>query len=224
MNYPIVRLVSCTAPADGKTLDQEIEYIARVSNPKNQDKKLNDTGTLISYLVKHQHWSPFEMVSATLEIVTSRAIARQILRHRSFSFQEFSQRYAATGADVTLLSELRKQARTNRQSSTETIDALDETLQEKMLSCVESVEKLYKELVSKGVAKEQARFFLPEGLTPSRLYMAGTLRSWIHYVNLRTQPDTQQEHREIAIKVAQVLKEAAPITFSWACPLADAGA
>ena len=189
-------------------------YIARVSNPQNQDNE--DVEGLLRYMVKHQHWSPFEMASAVFEIETTRDIARQILRHRSFSFQEFSQRYA----DVSLLPaaqlrECRLQDTRNRQNSL-TTDDQDKHDQWAQLQAIVSDVALaaYQQALKVGVAKEQARAVLPEGLTPSRLYMSGTLRSWMHYCHLRTQPETQKEHRIIAQSISDELALQVPAVWS----------
>lgn len=189
-------------------------YIARVSNPQNQDNE-NVEG-LLRYMVKHQHWSPFEMASAVFEIETTRDIARQILRHRSFSFQEFSQRYA----DVRLLPaaqlrECRLQDTKNRQNSLETDDETKRKGWEKIQAFVTGVaEAGYEKALEMGIAKEQARAVLPEGLTPSRMYMSGTLRSWMHYCHLRTQPETQKEHRLIAQSISDELALQVPAVWS----------
>jgi len=188
-----------------------IVYIARVSNPSNQ---LNTATSekLIRYLIKHNHWSPFEHVYITMHIETSRAIAAQILRHRSFTFQEFSQRYAVATKLEKI--ELRKQGKTNRQvgdepvSISEHIELFDkiEELQEQSL-------KLYNELIDKGIAKECARMLLPLN-TSSTIYMTGSLRSWIHYLQIRNTQETQKEHREIAKQINDILLENFPITFN----------
>jgi thymidylate synthase (FAD) len=186
------------------TADQFIAYAARVSNPGNQIN--NETAPrLIAYLVKHRHWSPFEIVSATLQIDATRDIGRQILRHRSFSFQEFSQRYAdPTSSFGFVRREARLQHAKNRQLSVTTDD---EILKAEWISRQDKVVDLarenYRWAVDHGIAKEQARVILPEGLTPTRLYMAGTLRSWIHYVKDRTAAGVQAEHREIALLVRE---------------------
>lgn len=181
-----------------KSIVDMISYIARVSNPKNQ----NNTDTnekLIKYLLRNQHWSPFEMVSICLEINTTRDIARQLLRHRSFSFQEFSQRYAVVD-EPFVTKEARLQDHVNRQNS---IECDDGTLQEEWLKkqheVTTAVQAAYQWALEKGIAKEVARVVLPEGLTPSRLYMNGTLRSWIHYIQLRSSNGTQKEHRHVAL-------------------------
>ena len=197
-----------------------IAYCARVSNPANQFN--TDTSErLIRYLIKHQHWSPLEMVSACMEIVTTRDIARQILRHRSFSFQEFSQRYADPTAELDeafVLREARFQDTKNRQNSVD-LDMTDE--QQKLLAyeweraqkrVLYAVKKEYKWAIDNGIAKEQARAVLPEGLTVSRMYMNGTLRSWIHYMELRASNGTQKEHQEIARACAQAIAAIFPMT------------
>ena len=197
-----------------------IAYCARVSNPANQFN--TDTSEkLIRYLVKHQHWSPLEMVSACMEIVTTRDIARQILRHRSFSFQEFSQRYADPTAELDeafVLREARFQDTKNRQNSVD-LDMADE--QQKLLAyeweraqkrVLYAVKKEYKWAIDNGIAKEQARAVLPEGLTVSRMYMNGTLRSWIHYIELRASNGTQKEHMDIARACAQAIAAIFPMT------------
>ena len=191
-----------------------IAYCARVSNPANQFNT-ETSERLIKYLVKHQHWSPLEMVSACCEIVTTRDIARQILRHRSFSFQEFSQRYADPTAELDeafVLRECRLQDTKNRQNSIETDDTLLaiewERAQKRVLY---AVKKEYKWAIDNGIAKEQARAVLPEGLTVSRLYMNGTLRSWIHFIELRSANGTQKEHRDVAIACAQAIAAIFPM-------------
>lgn len=189
-------------------------YIARVSNPQNQDNE-NVEG-LLRYMVKHQHWSPFEMASAVFEIETTRDIARQILRHRSFSFQEFSQRYADVRLlPVAELRECRLQDTKNRQNSLETDDETKRNGWEKIQAFVTGVaEAGYEKALEMGIAKEQARAVLPEGLTPSRMYMSGTLRSWMHYCQLRTQPETQKEHRLIAQSISDELALQVPAVWS----------
>lgn len=186
------------------TPDEFIAYCARVSNPDNQ----NNTQTsqkLVNYLIRNEHWSPFEMVSVTMEIRTTRDIGRQILRHRSFSFQEFSQRYAVATQMVTER-EARLQDNKNRQNSLQTDDAeLKEWFSQAQVDSVERAQILYKLALEKGIAKEQARALLPEGLTMSVMYMAGTLRSFLHYVKLRVANGTQREHMDIALKARDVL-------------------
>lgn len=185
---------------DGEKL---IAYMARVSNPKNQDNP--ETTKLLKYLIKHKHFSPFESVNVCMEIKTTRDIARQILRHRSFCFQEFSQRYAE--ADEFELSECRMQDEKNRQSSLQTEDDYVKNWWEgAQLRVLTESEHLYKVALDKGIAKEVARKLLPEGLTMSRMFMNGTLRSWLHYISVRTDPSTQKEHREVAFKVLDHLK------------------
>ncbi len=189
-----------------------ITFCARVSNPDNQDNS-ETAEKLLSYLIKHQHWSPFEMVNVCLEIETTRDIARQILRHRSFSFQEFSQRYADPVKELSFVTrEARLQDLTNRQNSVEVDDDLLaiewEWAQKRVLW---AVEKEYAWAIKKGIAKEQARAILPEGLTMSRMYMNGTLRSWIHYIQLRTDKSTQKEHRKIALECLQRLSIIFPL-------------
>jgi thymidylate synthase (FAD) len=181
------------------TVDEFIAYVARVSNPSNQ----MNTATapkLLKYLAKHKHWSPFEMVSICMEIETTRDIARQILRHRSFSFQEFSQRYADPTQDLGFVTrEARLQDTKNRQNSIETEDEdLRRQWETYQRNQITASQNLYEWAITNGVAKEQARAVLPEGLISSRLYMAGSLRSWIHYAEVRTDVSTQKEHREIA--------------------------
>jgi thymidylate synthase (FAD) len=216
-----VTLVSSSQPsaelqAQGIVNCQElVAYCARVSNPANQTN--TDTSEkLIRYLIKHKHWSPLEMVSACVEIETTRDIARQILRHRSFSFQEFSQRYAV--ADLGWeLKEARLQDTKNRQNSislsglTLTEQNLMEQWKVKQEQLIQDAEYAYDWALENGIAKEQARAVLPEGLTVSRLYMQGTLRSWLHYIELRSGPETQKEHREIAQDCAQALKTIFPM-------------
>lgn len=195
------------------TIEKLVVYIARVSNPSSQ-KEGNDPKRLINYLTKHNHWSPFEMVNYTLEINTTRDIARQILRHRSFSFQEFSQRYANIN-DLSSQMEFREarlQDHKNRQSSHEFKDGDDMLIPSMFHADQERVWNValeaYNDAIERGIAKEQARVFLPEGLTPSRMYMNGTLRSWIHYVNLRSGNGTQKEHRLIAQDCADAISQA----------------
>jgi thymidylate synthase (FAD) len=200
----LIALSSPSAITECHTAGELIAYTARVSNPANQ----NNTETaprLLSYLIREQHWSPFEMVHMTLEIKTTRDIARQILRHRSFSFQEFSQRYAvAPGFESR---EARLQDEKNRQNSVETDDRnLNEWWQMEQKKVQARAEMSYKDALSKGVAKEQARALLPEGLTQSTLYMAGSLRSWIHYCELRRGNGTQKEHMEVADKCWEIIR------------------
>jgi thymidylate synthase (FAD) len=220
-----VSLVSSSQPsaelaAQGIVNAQElVAYCARVSNPANQTN--TDTSEkLIRYLIKHKHWSPLEMVSACLEIETTRDIARQILRHRSFSFQEFSQRYAV--ADLGWeLKETRLQDTKNRQNSIElkgltlTEQNLIEQWRNKQEQLIRDAEYAYDWAIEKGIAKEQARAVLPEGLTVSRLYMQGTLRSWLHYIELRSGPETQKEHRQVAQACAGALESIFPMVTEF---------
>ena len=177
-------------------IEETVAYCARVSNPENQHNK-ETAPKLLKYLMKNKHWSPFEMANVCMEIETTRDIARQILRHRSFSFQEFSQRYAAVqGFEY---SEVRLQDPKNRQNSLEVGDSdLHVWWQGAQKRVKEDAELLYSAALSKGIAKEQARKLLPEGMTVSKMYMNGTLRSWLHYIEVRTDPSTQKEHREVA--------------------------
>ncbi len=214
-----IKLISYSKPAkelisEGLYDVQElIAYCARVSNPGNQ-LSLASSEKLIKYLIKHQHWSPLEMVSACLEIETTRDIARQILRHRSFSFQEFSQRYADPTKELSfVLRDARLQDEKNRQNSIETDNlALKAWWEERQKRVIEESKNAYEWAITHGIAKEQARAVLPEGLTVSRLYMNGTLRSWIHYIQLRSANGTQKEHIEIAKACAQVITEILPLT------------
>ena len=196
-----VRVISYTTPVN-ETMDPSdlIAYIARVSNPSNQMNTETST-KLLRYLAKHKHWSPFEMVNVVMEIETTRDIARQILRHRSFAFQEFSQRYADPTSDLGFETrESRLQDHKNRQNSIETEDAkLLEEWKNRQAKVINEARGAYRWAVERGIAKEQARAVLPEGNTVSRMYMNGTLRSWIHYCLLRMGPETQKEHREIAL-------------------------
>ena len=189
-----------------------IAYCARVSNPSNQ-LNTDTSEKLIKYLIKHQHWSPLEMVSACIEIETTRDIARQILRHRSFSFQEFSQRYADPTKDLDfVIREARLQDTKNRQNSIETDNTeLTAWWDAKQKFIIETVKQTYAEAIERGIAKEQARAILPEGNTVSRLYMNGTLRSWIHFIELRSANGTQKEHQEVAKACAQVIAEIFPM-------------
>mgnify|MGYP001426346066 FL=1 len=195
-----------------------IAYCARVSNPSNQSNK-KTSEKLLRYLIKNKHWSPFEMVSACLEIETTRDIARQMLRHRSFSFQEFSQRYADPTDDLSFTTkECRLQDKTNRQNSIEiendpsiqgdkSKQELITEWQRRQIGIINQCKEVYKWAVEHGIAKEQARAVLPEGLTKSRLYMNGTLRSWIHFIELRSSNGTQKEHRLVALECAKVISE-----------------
>jgi thymidylate synthase (FAD) len=213
-----VKLISSSKPSrqlvsDGLYDAQElIAYCARVSNPSNQ-MNMETADKLIKYLVKHKHWSPLEMVSVCLEIETTRDIARQILRHRSFSFQEFSQRYADPTKDLDfVMREARLQDQKNRQNSIETDNlALQAWWEERQRRVIEEARNAYEWAITNGIAKEQARAVLPEGLTVSRIYMNGTLRSWVHYIELRSEGGTQKEHREIAVECAKVIAEVFPL-------------
>lgn len=201
-----VRLIAITRPIIQDCIETGdlVAYCARVSNPANQ-ANTETAPRLLAYLVRNQHWSPFEMASMTLEVTTTRDIARQILRHRSFSFQEFSQRYAAQVAPP-VLREARLQDAKNRQASTETED--DELRQwwaDEQGYAAERAAQAYREALQRGIAKEVARAVLPEGMTESVIYMAGTVRSWIHYCALRTEAGTQKEHREVALACRDVL-------------------
>jgi thymidylate synthase (FAD) len=207
---------------DLPNLQDLVAYCARVSNPSNQANS-ETSERLIKYLIKHKHWSPLEMVSACIEVETTRDIARQLLRHRSFSFQEFSQRYADPTAeldDAFVLREARLQDTKNRQNSVE-FDMSDE--KQRLLAyeweraqkrVLYAVKKEYEWAIKNGIAKEQARAVLPEGLTVSRLYVNGTLRSWIHYIDLRDGNGTQKEHAEIARACAEVIAKVFPIIKS----------
>ena len=207
-----VRLVGITQPVEPGTANDLVAYAARVSNPSNQ----NNTATaprLLKYLMEHQHWSPFEMVSLTMEITTTRDIARQILRHRSFSFQEFSQRYAdpATLGDSFVLREARLQDTKNRQNSIDTDnDEIQATWKDMQTLVAAEAMDAYEWAIQNGIAKEQARVVLPEGNTKSVLYMAGTLRSWIHYCELRSAHGTQKEHQKIAKECWKIVSEHFP--------------
>ena len=193
-----------------------IAYCARVSNPANQ-YNTETSEKLISYLVKHQHWSPLEMVSVCLEIETTRDIARQILRHRSFSFQEFSQRYADPTKDLDfVVREARLQDTKNRQNSVASTDsALDVWWDAKQKFIIDIVRQTYAEAIERGIAKEQARAILPEGNTVSRLYMNGTLRSWVHFIELRSANGTQLEHQLVAKECAKAIAEIFPMVNNY---------
>ena len=217
-----VKLISSSQPSkelveQGIINAQElVAYCARVSNPANQ----NNTDTsekLIRYLIKHKHWSPLEMVSACLEIETTRDIARQILRHRSFSFQEFSQRYADPTKDLAFVTrEARLQDTKNRQNSITTDDQqLHDDWGVMQQRIIDANQQAYEWAINKGIAKEQARAVLSEGLTVSRLYMQGTLRSWLHYIELRSGPETQKEHRKVAESCAVALESIFPMVTEF---------
>lgn len=208
-----VKLVAITKPmVEGalETAEDFVAYAARVSNPANQFNT-ETSGKLLKYLAKHQHWSPFEMVSLVMEINTTRDIARQILRHRSFSFQEFSQRYAKATDLGFVTRNARMQDKKNRQASLDTDDReLQKIWEEEQQNLLRHVKRIYDWALSNGIAKEQARAVLPEGLTKSRLYMSGTLRSWIHYCVVRTDPSTQKEHRDVATLAYKILLKEFP--------------
>ena len=199
-----VKLVSITPDAE-----QTMAYIARVSNPSNQDNE--KYSGLLKYCIKHNHWSVFEQSSMSLEIETSRAIAAQILRHRSFTFQEFSQRYAASTALGDFeLPELRRQDTKNRQNSTNDLEPeLIEKFEKQMITLFSSSKSLYEQMLSQGVAKECARMVLPL-CTPTRIYMTGSCRSWVHYINLRSAHGTQKEHMQIAEECRKIFIEKFP--------------
>jgi len=206
-----VKLISYTQGTDGKNLLEQVAFAARVSNPANQ----NNTETsekLVRYLIKNQHWSPLEMVSICLEIDTTRDIARQILRHRSFSFQEFSQRYADASQLGFEMKEARLQDLKNRQNSIATDNlALQAWWEERQKRVIEECKNAYEWALTNGIAKEQARAVLPEGMTGSRLYMNGTLRSWVHYIQLRSANGTQKEHQDVALACADAIEPIFPM-------------
>ena len=207
-----VNLISYSQSGTFDSVQESIAYCARVSNPSNQISSATSE-KLLRYLIKHGHWSPFEMASICLEIDTTRDIARQILRHRSFSFQEFSQRYADPTIDLAFETrEARLQDKKNRQNSIETDNIqLQETWKQKQLTLIEEVQKIYKWAIENNIAKEQARTLLPEGLIQSRLYMNGTVRSWMHYIKLRSTPGTQKEHVEIAKECGKIIEPIFPL-------------
>ena len=219
-----VRLLSYSQPTQEFTdmgienAQELIAYCARVSNPSNQ-LNTETSAKLIQYLIRHQHWSPLEMVSACIEITTTRDIARQILRHRSFSFQEFSQRYADPTKDLSfVLRDARRQDTKNRQNSIE-LDVHNNDEDRFLAYQWERMQELvikqsrdaYEWAILKGIAKEQARAVLPEGLIESKLYMNGTLRSWIHFIELRSANGTQKEHQEVALACAKIISEIFPL-------------
>jgi len=200
-----------------QNMEDLIAYCARVSNPANQDN-WSTSHKLLKYLIKEKHWSPFEMASACIEVTTTRDIARQLIRHRSFSFQEFSQRYADPSKElnINILREARLQDTTNRQNSIPTENSeLHHKWFDKQETVMDLVEETYKWAIDNGIAKEQARAILPEGTTESRLYVNGTIRSWIHYVELRSGNGTQAEHRELAIQCAKALKGVFPMITNF---------
>lgn len=217
-----VKLLSYSQPTENfakqgiDDAQELIAYCARVSNPANQ-YNTDTSEKLISYLIKHQHWSPLEMVSACLEIETTRDIARQILRHRSFSFQEFSQRYADPTKDLDfVVREARLQDTKNRQNSVASTDsALDAWWDAKQKFIIDIVRQTYAEAIERGIAKEQARAILPEGNTVSRLYMNGTLRSWVHFIELRSANGTQLEHQLVAKECAKAIAEIFPMVNNY---------
>jgi thymidylate synthase (FAD) len=213
-----IRLISFSQPSIEmsnfglQNMQELITFCARVSNPGNQ-LNTETSEKLIRYLIKNQHWSPLELTSACLEVETTRDIARQILRHRSFSFSEFSQRYADPTQELDfVLREARLQDTKNRQNSIGIDDInLQCRWEEQQQFVINSAKNAYAWAIANGIAKEQARAVLPEGNTVSRLYMNGTLRSWIHYIQLRSENGTQKEHREIALKCAEVIAKVFPM-------------
>jgi thymidylate synthase (FAD) len=216
-----VEIISYSQPAQyfAENMTELVAFCARVSNPSNQNNK-GTSEKLIKYLIANKHWSPLEMVSLTLEIETTRDIARQMLRHRSFSFQEFSQRYADPTQDLDFVTrQARLQDTKNRQNSIE-LDVLNNLdhrelnrwWEEQQREIIKLTREVYKQATDMGIAKEQARAVLPEGLTVSKLYMAGTLRSWIHYIQLRSENGTQKEHIEVAKACAKVIAEVFPMS------------
>jgi thymidylate synthase (FAD) len=212
------KLIGYTQVASGvdailDTVQDMIAYCAKVSNPKGQ-QDMDTSDRLLKYLIKHKHWSPFEMVSATVEIETTRDIARQMLRHRSFSFQEFSQRYADPNEmeETFVVREARLQDPENRQNSLYVDNkGLDDWWTSCQLFHIEQTKLLYKAAMEMGIAKEQARCILPEGNTVSKLYVNGTIRSWIHYVELRSGNGTQKEHMELAVQIGKAISEIFPL-------------
>jgi thymidylate synthase (FAD) len=203
-----VKLVWITPDAE-----KLIVTMARVSNPESQ----NPPELLLAFLIRHRHWSPFEMAHACVEIETTRDIGRQILRHRSFSFQEFSQRYANTGLLLARAAprETRMQDPKNRQSSLPTNDsALQDWWSAVQRDVADAALAVYDQALERGIAKEQARAVLPEGLTPSRMYMVGSMRSWLHYFAVRTEAGTQKEHRDVALAIQDILRQEMPMTFA----------
>ena len=193
-----------------------VAYCARVSNPSNQNNK-ETSEKLVKYLIKHKHWSPLEMVSACIEIETTRDIARQLLRHRSFSFQEFSQRYADPTSDLEFVTRAaRLQDPKNRQNSIESDnDGLEIEWHRRQREVIKASTDAYNWAIEQGIAKEQARAVLPEGNTMSRLYVNGTLRSWIHYIELRSANGTQQEHIDLAVECAKAITEIFPLAADY---------
>ena len=207
-NVNLISLSKPTAYSECFTAEQLVAYAARVSNPANQNNT-QTAGKLIKFLIKENHWSPLEMVHLTIEIKTTRDIARQILRHRSFSFQEFSQRYAVSENFITR--EVRLQDPKNRQNSIESDnDGLDIEWHKRQRKVIAASKEAYHWALDNGIAKEQARAVLPEGNTETTLYMAGSLRSWVHYCNLRRANGTQKEHMQIAQKCWEILEQHFP--------------
>jgi len=213
-----VRLISYSQPSSEmtdvgiKNVQDLISFCARVSNPGNQ-LNTETSENLIRFLIKHQHWSPLELTSACLEVETTRDIARQILRHRSFSFSEYSQRYADPTKDLHFeVRDARLQDTKNRQNSIDvTDDVLKRQWKDRQEILLEQVKKQYEWAIENGIAKEQARAVLPEGITVSKLYINGTLRSWVHYIQLRTDKSTQKEHREVAVACANAIEPIFPM-------------
>ena len=216
----IAKLISYSKPSEFTTYGYNmplncqdlVAFCARVSNPSNQSNT-KTADKLLNYLIKHKHWSPFEMVSACIEINTTRDIARQILRHRSFSFQEFSQRYANPVEELEFVTrEARMQDTKNRQNSIEISDrSIQDKWQQEQNKVIEVCQQVYKNAIEKGIAKEVARAVLPEGLTKSRLYMNGTIRSWIHFIELRSANGTQKECSDVAVACAQAISKIFPM-------------
>jgi len=222
-----VKLFACTQPIEGEiegleNIQDIIAYCAKVSNPQFQTD-FSSSERLLNYLSSHAHWSPFEMASATMEVETTRDIARQMLRHRSFSFQEFSQRYKEVDAleESFVVREARLQHPTNRQDSINlNMDRafdrdLDREWRRQQEKVITTAKEAYDWAIANGIAKEQARAVLPEGNTVSRLYMQGTIRSWIHYIDLRSGNGTQKEHMEIAKEIAKVIAKIFPLANSY---------
>ena len=217
----MARLISYTQPVaeledDGiDTPEEFVAYCARISNPANQFNT-ETSGKLIKYLIDHKHWSPLDLVDVTVEIEPTRDIGRQILRHQSFKFQEFSQRYSSVNqlGDMFEVSECRMQDTKNRQNSLETDDEeLAEWWKAEQEYLIEVVSEIYQTALHKGIAKEVARKVLPEGLTKTRMIMKGSIRSWIHYLEVRMDETTQKEHRDIALLISKVISEVFPIAF-----------
>jgi len=220
----IAKLISYSKPSEFTTYGNNmplncqdlVAFCARVSNPPNQSNT-KTADKLLNYLIKHKHWSPFEMVSACIEINTTRDIARQILRHRSFSFQEFSQRYANPVEELEFVTrEARMQDTKNRQNSIEIDDrSIQDKWQQEQNKVIEVCQQVYKNAIEKGIAKEVARAVLPEGLTKSRLYMNGTIRSWIHFIELRSANGTQKECSDVAVACAQAISKIFPMATDF---------